>query len=133
MPRRRNASTRLAADLVQLSVAAPQVVATRLAGIAAAGATPSAQDRAELVRMTAEKAAAFQASWWGMWGEAMRSQAALAQAWSTAMLLPLSPGRTHDAARASMNVAARVLGAGVAPVRRKAVANAKRLARRSRR
>ena len=59
MKHRRNPSHRLAAQAVELSLAAPQVVAQRVARISRAGATPSAADRREFTRMGAEKVAAF--------------------------------------------------------------------------
>lgn len=129
MPRRRNASARLATDALELSVAAPQVVAARVARMAAAGATPSARDRAEFARMGTEKVAAFQASWLAMWTEAWRSQAALAQAWLAAVTFPLSSQRQRNAVDATAKATTRVLSAGLAPVHAKAVGNAKRLSR----
>jgi hypothetical protein len=129
MPRRRNASARLAADAVELSIAAPQVVAARVARMAAAGATPSASDRAELARMGTEKVAALQASCFAMWTEAWRSQAALTQAWMAAMTFPFAPQRQRKAVSATVDATTRVLSAGLTPVRAKAVANAKRLSR----
>jgi hypothetical protein len=104
-PRRRR--TPLPVQLAELSVAAPMVVAARLARIAAHGATPTVHDRRELHRMGAEKFAAWQEGW-----IAMARHAATA---------PL-----HAAAFGPQAFAA-LLAAGLAPAHRRAVANARRL------
>ena len=108
--RRRRSSSTLAAQSAALAVAVPQVVAHRLTRLALAGPKPSARDRREFHRMGAEKIAALQLqaaqAMWFPWLVAGRTQA-----WSG-----------QRAARA-------ILGRGLAPVRRKAVANAKRLQR----
>ena len=57
-PRLRRGS---ASQLVDLGIAAPQVVAHRLARMAAAGTTPSARDRREFTGMVLEKQTAEQA------------------------------------------------------------------------
>lgn len=101
-----------AAQWAQIAIAAPQVVAHRLTRMALAGPTPSARDRREFHLMGAEKSAAFVESWAAMWMQLWTAQQRLAFGWMQAL--------------------AGVLGHGVAPVRRRAVANARRL-RRSRR
>lgn len=122
--RRRRSSSTLAAQSAALAVAVPQVVAHRLTRLALAGPKPSVRDRREFHRMGAEKIAAFQESWSAMAAEAWRIQLQAAQA----MWFPwLAAGRTQ--AWSGQRAARAILGRGLAPVRRKAVANAKRLQR----
>jgi hypothetical protein len=94
----------------ELALAVPQVVAHRVARMAAAGPWPSARDRREFHLMGSEKVAAFHESWSAMWLQAWRAQMqfamALLQWWSW-------PARIADH--------------GLKPVHRRAVANAKRL------
>ena len=119
-PRLRRGS---ASQLVDLGIAAPQVVAHRLARMAAAGTTPSARDRREFAGMVLEKQTAFAQGWMAMWVEA-----ALAQ---QRFLLACLSGTPWSAAQARAGADwERVLSRGLAPVRRKAVANARRLSRR---
>lgn len=106
MARRRPRKSRsLAAQTVELGLAVPQVIAHRLARM----------DGKEFRRMGTEKVAAFSEAWTAMAFETMRS-----------LWFPWSPRRSRRAAL-------RILTKGVAPVRRRAVANAKRLASRQRR
>jgi hypothetical protein len=121
---RQHPGQHLATQLGELAVAAPQVVAQRWLRWAAAGAQPSEHDRREMRLMGDEKLQAFQQSWVAMWTQAWHSHAALTQGMITGELSAWSGG--HGAAEA----AARVLSAGVAPIHGKAVANARRLARR---
>lgn len=112
-----------AAQLLELGVAAPQVVAHRLARMASAGASPSARDRREFTGMVVEKQVAFAQAWTAMWLEGWRMQQRWLLAWfDSAPALPW---------RAAADLAAweRVLARGIAPVHRRAVANARRLGR----
>lgn len=128
-------SAALATQAAELAFAAPQVVAHRVARMAAAGARPSARDREEFTRMVAEKQAAFFESWGAMAVQAAAAQHALAASWwQSCWALPggaLTQGQAW--ARQAQGEALGVLGKGLAPVHRKAVANAKRLARSKRR
>ena len=110
----------IARRLTEVAFAAPQVVAYR-AGLMAA-ARPSASDRREINRMVTEKAAALSEAWLAMSMQAMRVNLA----WSAGLLR--SPFAPVTAARANAALVS-VFGAGLAPVHRRAVANAKRLAR----
>jgi hypothetical protein len=124
--------------LAELSLAVPQVVSHRVARMAAAGPWPGARDRREFHTMGAEKVAAFGESWWAMLAQLWRSQMSLALSMSTAWW---SPGRRPTAStawwsRPSPQVwqrwaqgSFRALEDGLAPVHRRAVANAKRLGR----
>ena len=97
----------------ELALAVPQVVAHRVARMAAAGPWPGASDRREFRTMGTEKIAVFNESWSAMWLHAWRAQLQFGLQlmhwwWS----------------------AARIGEHGLKPVHRRAVANAKRLSRR---
>lgn len=135
--RRRNLtrSAALATQAAELAFAAPQVVAHRVARMATAGARPSARDRKEFTGMVAEKQAAFFESWGAMAMQAAAAQQALAASWlKNCWALPGGKVPQGQAwAQQVQGAALGVLSKGLAPVHRKAVANAKRLARSKRR
>lgn len=106
MTSRRRSS--LAAQTVALGMAVPQVIAHRLAGM----------DAAEFSRMSTEKAFAFNEAWMAMAAQAFLENQRLA----LSFLQPWSPWNAYLG----------ILGKGIAPYRRRAVANAKRLGRRRR-
>ncbi len=121
----------LAAKAAELGVAAPQVFAHRIARMGLAGPLLSERDRKEFQRMFAEKNSAFTEAWAAMAKETVRAHQTLAASyvrsfWSPAVRAKTSAGSVmaelHDAAMG-------VFGKGLAPVHRKAVANARRLAR----
>jgi|SRR6516162_5564144 hypothetical protein len=116
----RNAAT--AVKLAELGFAAPQVIAHRLTRMALAGPRISARDRKEFTGMVLEKQAAVAQAWLGMFAEGVRFQ----QQFALSLLTAATP-RIH-AARAR-TATSRIASAGLAPIHRKAVANAKRLAR----
>ena len=137
MARRRHA---LPLALAELAVAAPQVVSHRLARMAAAGPLPGAADQREFHRMGAEKVAAFWESWAAMglqsWSAQQRALAAMQSAWWRTLWFPLAkPGAgafgpsTAQLQRQTLDM----LAHGLAPVHRRAVANAKRLGKPRRR
>ena len=109
---RRRRSKALAAQTVDLAFAVPQVLAHRLTRMAMAGATPSARDQREFYRMGTEKVMAFNEAWAAMAMQTWRS-----------FWFP-----THLS-----SAALDILGKGMAPYRRRAVANARRLGRPKRR
>jgi hypothetical protein len=113
--KRRNPA-RLARQATELAVAVPQVVGHRLTRMALAGPWPNARDSREFYGMGQEKVHAFWQSWFAM-GWAMLEAAQ--QSW-LAML---------QGARVPMLDVHHVLSRGMAPVHRKATANARRLAR----
>jgi hypothetical protein len=128
---------KLAQQSLGLSLAVPQVVAHRVARMAAAGARPhqpmTTRDRKEFTQMGAEKVAAFYESWAAMGTAALRAQQSM---WLAMMRgAALSPWKLARPASLmpSMNAltshATRVLAQGLAPVHRRAVGNAKRLGR----
>jgi hypothetical protein len=114
MPRRRRNS--LARQATELSIAVPQVVAHRLTRLALAGPVPNARDRREFTTMAQEKVHAFWQSWFAMgWAVVEATQ----KSW-LAML---------TGARVPLLDTQAILARGLAPVHRKAAANARRLAR----
>ncbi|MDE1947270.1 MAG: hypothetical protein KGL43_17700 [Burkholderiales bacterium] len=126
-PRRRSTARKAA----ELTLAVPQVVAHRVARMALAGPTPSARDRKEFIGMVAEKQAAFFSSWSAMATQAAIANQALALSWLRAFAPPGVGKRTTPAALAAQwqGAGLAVLDKGLDPVHRKAVANARRLAR----
>ena len=123
--RRTRKSMSLAAQAVELGIAAPQVIAYRLAKMASAGATLSPSDSAEFMRMGSEKIEAANESWAAMANQAFLENQKLAIRMAQSFWgMGRSPG-----ARQVNDAAMRILGKGMAPVHRRAVANAKRLSR----
>ena len=113
---------------IGIAVAAPEVVAHRVMRMMLAGREPSKRDRAEFDLMSAEKVAAFYKSWNAMFAQMARSNMQL-------MFSPMwwaspSAGRLQKQLTAHMQRAASAtIAAGLAPVHRRAAANAKRLRR----
>lgn len=127
--RRPRRSKSLAVQTMELGVAVPQVIAHRVARMAIAGASPSARDRKELRRMGTEKVAAVNEAWNAMAVEAFRAHQRLTLSFMQSLWFPwVQPKR-----RQLSNAALGIFGKGMAPVRRRAVANAKRLGRIKRR
>jgi hypothetical protein len=132
---RRSRSQALATQAAELAFAAPRVVAHRLGRMALAGARPSARDRREFTRMGSEKSDAFAESWLAMGATAWRLQLDF---WLSCWGLGFSPWlgrggkRTLNSLADSQRAAVDILASGLAPVHRRAVANAKRLGRVSR-
>jgi len=125
----RHRQNTLAARSAELAFAVPQVMAHRIARMALAGAQPSDRDRREFTRMGTEKAAAFQQSWIAMGMQLWQAQQAFALFWLRACLSPWGPPSVQSVQRHLHSAALGVLGQGLAPVHRTAVANAKRLSR----
>jgi len=112
----------MAVKLTELGLAAPQVIAHRLTRMALAGPTISARDRKEFSGMVMEKQAAVAQAWTGMFAQGVRLQQQLALSLFTGATPSQHVARAKDAA-------SRMASTGLAPFHRKAVANAKRLAR----
>ena len=129
--RRRRATKSLAVKAAELAFAVPQVVAHRVTRMALSGTKLSARDRKEFQRMAAEKIAAFNESWFAMARQATLANQVLASSIFKSFL-SMARGK-RPSATASVGelqrAALKVLDKGVAPVHRKAVANAKRLRR----
>ena len=133
--RRSRKTGSLAAHAIELGIAAPQVIAHRVARMAMAGATPSTRDRKEFHRMGTEKMIALNEAWSAMAFEAFRANQKLALSYMQSFWFPwVSPkSSVASASRQLSDAALGVLGKGMAPIRRSAVANAKRLGRTKRR
>ena len=129
--RRSRASRSLTVKAAELSMAVPQVVAHRVARIALSGSTLLPRDRKEFARMVAEKNAAFAESWNAMAAQAVLANQALAASFLRSVLTPTRGRKPSPAAAVAglQRAALGVLDKGLAPVHRKAVANARRLAR----
>ena len=126
MAARRRRSKSLAAQSVALGFAAPQVIAHRMARLAMAGAAPSARDRKEFHRMGVEKIFAAGEAWNAMALQAMLENQKLAFSMMQSFWFPWMHS---SASRQLSDAALNVLASGMAPVSRRAVANARRLAR----
>ena len=128
--RRRHPAPPVARHSLGLAFAVPEVMSQRLLRLWLAGPAPSARDRREFARMGAEKLPAFYASWQAMVLALYRANLRLACAplwWLSLYASPhLAPGRF--AARGQRTALA-VLGHGLAPLHRRAAANASRLRR----
>jgi hypothetical protein len=127
--RRKHNSAALMAKAAELACFAPQVAAHRMLRMAKAGSSLTARDRREFQRMHAEKTAAFIESWNAMALEAFRVNQALTASflhsfWGSWRQSKPSSGTAMQWHNASL----RILGKGMGPVHRRAVANAKRLA-----
>ena len=132
MPTSHHRNTRpLATQAAELAFAVPRVVAHRVTRMALAGPTPSPRDRKEFQRMGAEKKAAFDEAWQAMTAQALRAQQELAVSMARAFWSSWLRGKPVGLEMASQlqRSALGVLGQGMGPVHRRAVANAKRLAR----
>ncbi|GAC1537217.1 MAG: hypothetical protein NVS2B4_17470 [Ramlibacter sp.] len=117
----------IAQQAAELAFAVPQVVAHRMTRMAIAGPTLSPRDRKEFTRMVAEKNTAFASSWQAMAAQAVVANQALASSFMRSFWSP--PQMPMHTLTQVQNAALGVLGKGMAPVHRKAVANAKRLAK----
>ncbi len=132
----------------EIGVAAPQVIAHRTGRMIAGGAFPGQRDRDELLRMTQEKAEAWFESasdvslaLWKTWSAIAASS--MQPLWLASATLPWTPGQWNsqwnpqwsaqwealyaNATRQWARSAPRIAAAGLAPVHRRATANARRL------
>ena len=118
----------IANQSIGIAIAAPEVIAHRMLRMMLAGKEPSKRDRAEFDRMSSEKVAAFYESWNAMFAQMARANMRL-------MLSPMwwarpSPGNlSKQFAAHARQAALATIGAGLAPVHRRAASNAKRLRR----
>jgi len=94
-------------------------------------ASPSLRDREELYLMGAEKLAAFYESWNAMLLEMHRANLELFVSTAPLFWFPwaATTRSSHTASTQLQRAALAVLGKGVAPIHRRAVANARRLSR----
>jgi hypothetical protein len=130
-PRRTRKSISLAVKSMELALAVPQVFAHRVTRMALAGPKLSNRDRKEFKIMVNEKHAAFAQAWSDMAMHAFRANQAFTASMLRFFFPPFSykkPSAASTAARVH-NAAIGVLGKGLAPIHRKAVSNARRLAK----
>lgn len=129
MARRRSRNSKsIAVKSMEIALAAPQVVAHRVARMALSGPRLSERDRREFQLMVNEKHAAFGQAWSDMAMQALRAHQALTASWLRSFFSPFPHRRPSTAARVQ-DAALGVLGKGLAPIHRKAVSNARRLAK----
>lgn len=132
MPSRSTRKTKsVATKTVELAVAVPQVVAHRVTRMAIAGPTLSERDRKEFSLMVVEKTTAFAEAWQAMATQSLCANQALATSFLRSVWSPSLRRKptVWKVAAQLQSAALGVFGKGLAPVHRKAVANAKRLAR----
>ena len=126
MPTRRRTPP-LPVQFAELAVAVPQVIAHRSARLALAGPRPSPRDRREFSRMSNEKGLAFVEGGMALWWHGLLAQQRLVLAmWQAALAGTPATGASLLGA---LNAGLGVLGHGMAPVHRRAVANSRRLRR----
>lgn len=123
--RRPHNATRATRQAIELALAVPVVVSHRMSRLATAGPTPSARDRREFERMSAEKIAAFYESWNAMWMAAFSTYLRAWFSWTPWTAFTSNASHRSRQRKAALGV----LTAGFAPVHRRAVANARRLGR----
>jgi len=131
MTYRRRRKRALSTQAVELTLAVPQVLSHRLNRLALAGSSPSLRDRREFYLMGTEKIEAFYESWNAMVVEMVETNLKFMFA---PVLFWWSPwgGATRAFevfSKRSQRAALAVLGSGLAPFHRRAVANARRLRR----
>jgi hypothetical protein len=115
---------------MELALSVPQVFAHRVARMALAGPQLSDRDRKEFQIMLHEKHAAFAEAWSDMAMLAFRANQALTASMLSFYFTPFSYTRAAASAAAHVQHAAiDVLDKGLAPIHRKAVLNARRLAK----
>ena len=125
----------LGRHMTDLMLATPKVVMSRTVDMAHAGAAPSSRQLAEMQRMGDEKLDAFVESWTAMSMQAMTWPLQMAAVgWKVAtgaMLRPQTPlSVLGDSAQWGAQVQSSLLDValkGLEPVRRRAMANARRL------
>lgn len=132
----RRKALRIGMQTAEMMLAVPQVVAHRLGRIQSAGKDTTARDRREFQLMGEEKFAAFGESWEQMTLQMLKANQQMAQTWAAVWFAPLRIPTSAAARRSLTRAAAQaqgsalsVMGSGLAPVHRRATANAKRLGR----
>ena len=116
---------------MELALTAPQVFAHRVTRMALAGPKLSSRDRKEFQIMVNEKHAVFAQAWSDMAMHAFRTNQAFTESMLRFFFTPLAYKKPSGASAAVQvqNAAIGVLHKGLAPIHRKAVSNARRLAK----
>lgn len=129
--RRTRKSKSLTVKCMELALSVPQVFAHRVTRMALAGPKLSDRDRKEFQIMVNEKHEAFAQAWSDMAVHALRANQAYTASMLRLFFTPFSYKKLSAAAAAAQvqNAAIGVFGKGLAPVHRRAVSNAKRLAK----
>lgn len=124
--------SRTLTQAADIATAAPQVIAHRLARMALAGPVPSARDRKEFTAMVQEKQTAFTQGWLAWNTEILRWQFQWQTQWMQACLTGNWAALNRMLTAPPLAAAGeRALAQALEPVRRKAAANARRLAKTS--
>ncbi len=130
MPSRpRSSLPAFARHSADIAFAAPEVMAHRLLRFSMAGATPSRRDVAEFQRMWLEKATVAQESWTAMMMQAFDANLQLALSMGPSWWTLTPDGMRRRLASHAGHAASSVLAAGLAPVHRRVLGNARRLRR----
>jgi hypothetical protein len=126
-------SQRLHKQVAEMSWAVPQVVNQRVSRLLLAGVQPSAKDQEEFQKMGAEKLAAFCESWAALGQQMWVAQQEMSATWMSSLnpwsVSPEGHWPANRMMHASQSALLGILGAGLAPVHRRAVGNARRLAK----
>lgn len=127
------AATRLATRSQELAMAVPQVMGHRVARMMLAGPVLSSRDHKEFTGMVAEKQVAFFQSWLAMWTHGVQAHqrffGSLLQSGLAGSAGKHPAAQWWEATAAWQRASLGVLDKGLAPVHRKATANARRLGR----
>ena len=132
MTRRRQRSAKtLAGQVGELAVAVPQVVAHRVMRMAMANPVLSARDKKEFTAMVLEKQVAFAQSWFAVFSHTLRAHQDMTMSLVRLCWPPLhlKANLPRNLARQFGNASLGIAAQGIAPIHRKAVANARRLAK----
>ena len=124
-------SKSLTVKSMELGLSVPQVVAHRVTRMTLAGPKLSDRDQKEFQMMANEKLAAFVQGWSDMTTHAFRANQAFTASMLRFFLSPflyMTPAAAWAAVQVQ-NAAIGMLSKGLAPIHRKAVSNARRLAK----
>ena len=128
--KRRSTATSLAAKSMELTFAAPLVMAHRLARVTKPAPLVTNRDRRELQRMGSEKVVAFTQSGIDMTFRMFQVNHALALSMMRSFWFPwLTVQRPSNLSKQLQNATFSILGRGISPIHRTVTNNAKRLTR----
>jgi hypothetical protein len=132
--RRTRKAKSLTVKSMELALSVPQVVAHRVTRMTLAGPKLSDRDSKEFQMMVSEKHAAFAQAWCGMAMHTFRANQLFAATMLRFLFTPFAYNKPSAASAVAQfqNAAIGVLKKGLAPIHRKAVSNARRLAKTNR-